>query len=267
MRICGIYAIENIISQKLYIGKSINVKKRILEHKRKLKNNVHFNKYLQKSWLKYGFENFKFKIIEECLEHELDEKEIYFIEKFKTITGVYNFKSGGNGGKHSYETKEKIKEKRKNQIITQETKLKMKKSRIGKKPNKGKKFSDEHKEKIKKAMKNRRLSEEHRAKISEANRRREVTKTTREKMSMSKKNKKISEETKMKIGNSNRGENHNLAKLNEVQVNEIRENKENLSCSKAGKKYGVSASHINNIRRGRMWKHLNKGEYLWNLEN
>ena len=70
----GIYKIENIINNIIYIGSSINVEKRFERHKYDLKRNKHHNIYLQRSYNKYGIENFKFEIIEEC--NILDIKSI-----------------------------------------------------------------------------------------------------------------------------------------------------------------------------------------------
>ena len=39
---------------------------------------------------KYGRDNFSFKIIEECPENQLAEKEIYWINKLNTYYGGYN---------------------------------------------------------------------------------------------------------------------------------------------------------------------------------
>ena len=75
----GIYKIENLVNEKVYIGQAVNISRRWNEHKFHLKNNNHFNKHLQNAWNKYGEKNFKFEPIEECLEIELDEKEIYWI--------------------------------------------------------------------------------------------------------------------------------------------------------------------------------------------
>ena len=57
---------------------------------------------------KYGWENFEKEILELCTETELDEKEIYYIEKYKP---EYNLTRGGNGNmgyKHTPEVREKL---------------------------------------------------------------------------------------------------------------------------------------------------------------
>jgi hypothetical protein len=63
MKISGIYKIVNKINGKYYIGSSINIHRRWREHKCGLLNNKHPNLHLQKSWNKYGCNNFDFIII------------------------------------------------------------------------------------------------------------------------------------------------------------------------------------------------------------
>ena len=109
-KISGIYCIENIVNNKKYIGQSINIKYRWTHHKWCLNNNCHENKYFQNAWNKYGEENFKFYILEEC-SNLIDEKEKYYIDFYKTliIDNGYNLDSGGNyNKKHSAITKMKI---------------------------------------------------------------------------------------------------------------------------------------------------------------
>lgn len=55
-------------------------------------------------------------------------------------------------------------------------------------------------------------------------------------------------------GNRTYGERASKAKLKEAQVIEIRAS--NLSQQKLGKRYGVSASTISQIKCGRSWRHL-----------
>lgn len=94
---CGIYSIENIINHKKYIGQSVDIKHRWYCHRSDLKNKKHDNDYLQKSWDKYGEENFQFKILEQCPRDMLNEKERYYIDLYNTMNRDcgYNLKSGG----------------------------------------------------------------------------------------------------------------------------------------------------------------------------
>jgi len=115
-KICGVYQIINIINGKIYIGSSIDIRSRWKEHKRELKKNKHHSSYLQRSWNKYGKNNFKFSIIEECDKEETLNREQYYLDTLKP----YDKKNGYNtainssapmtGRKHSKETLIKLSE-------------------------------------------------------------------------------------------------------------------------------------------------------------
>ncbi len=113
----GIYRIINIDNHKVYIGSSINIRKRWLEHKRMLRNNNHDNNYLQKSWNKYGELSFKFEIIEAEIDfNELLDREQYYLNLYKfNKNKCYNicFVAGNMlGFKHSCESKNKMSKSR-----------------------------------------------------------------------------------------------------------------------------------------------------------
>ena len=101
----GIYKIENKINGKVYIGQSIHIKKRWYEHKYQLNSNCHCNTHLQLSWNKYGQDNFTFVVIETCQKDELDDKEMYWIEYYKSYDELngYNISIGGQGAKLHYD--------------------------------------------------------------------------------------------------------------------------------------------------------------------
>jgi len=84
--VAGVYKIENIINNKIYIGSSNDIHKRLLEHKRRLKKNNHANNHLQNAWNKYGGDNFNFskvEIIEFPSREKLLEREQFWIDKTK----------------------------------------------------------------------------------------------------------------------------------------------------------------------------------------
>lgn len=139
----GIYGIQNSINNKIYIGKTgMNFGDRWDNHKALLRSNKHDNRYLQNAWNKYGEENFKFIIIEDCDKNTLNEREMYWIKFYKDKGLSYNLHDGGDGGynlgKHlSDETKRKIGEKNRENMLgkthSEETKKKMRDSHLGKK--------------------------------------------------------------------------------------------------------------------------------------
>ena len=81
-----IYAIENLINHKKYIGQTKNPKTRKCSHFSKLRHNKHINQHLQNSWNKDGESNFKFYILLQCEDDEANYLEEKLIEKM----GVYN---------------------------------------------------------------------------------------------------------------------------------------------------------------------------------
>lgn len=80
MKSC-VYQILNTVTDKFYIGHSIDYDVRWWEHERKLKTNKHDNPYLQAAWNKYGKDAFEFILIELVPENEMLSREQYWIDK------------------------------------------------------------------------------------------------------------------------------------------------------------------------------------------
>lgn len=86
-----IYKITNLINSKIYIGKDTT------------DNELYYGsgKLIKRSIKKYGIENFKKEIIEECSDYQLlSEREIYWIEYYNSnnLKIGYNISKGGDGG-------------------------------------------------------------------------------------------------------------------------------------------------------------------------
>lgn len=96
----GIYKITNIINNKKYIGQSRNIEKRIAKHKRTPfnPNSQEYNNVSYQDIRKYGLENFTFEILEECEITKLNNREIYWIDYYKSCNPEkgYNLSSGGD---------------------------------------------------------------------------------------------------------------------------------------------------------------------------
>lgn len=92
-KLSGIYCIRNIINNKVYIGKSINLLKRKTSHFSNLKQNKHKNFKLQGSINKYGIDKFIFEILEYCDNKDIDLKEIEYINKYNSSIKGYNIHS------------------------------------------------------------------------------------------------------------------------------------------------------------------------------
>lgn len=98
----GIYSITNNLNGKRYIGKSKNIKARFWQHKNALdkicngdsryKKNT--NRHLANSVLKYGIENFTFKVLQEfqeCSDADLADAEIYWMDFYKTTDRDFGY--------------------------------------------------------------------------------------------------------------------------------------------------------------------------------
>ena len=137
----GIYAIKNKLNNCTYVGQTgENFQRRYWHHRWKLNDDSHDNKYLQNAWNKYGEENFEFCVLEIISDKALlDEKEIKYIEKFKSQNASYNMLLGG-GGRRGYAMSEHAKQiigmKNREHMLgtrhSQETKNKMSNARRGK---------------------------------------------------------------------------------------------------------------------------------------
>lgn len=90
-KMIGIYKITNIKNNKVYIGSSKDVEKRIYNHKLRLKYGIHINKHLQSSYNKYGKENFKFEILVQIKEFILRKAEQFYINKYQSINPKYGY--------------------------------------------------------------------------------------------------------------------------------------------------------------------------------
>ena len=79
----GIYAIFNKVNGKYYVGQSICMLDRMKSHFYELDKNRHCNLHLQNSYNLYGKNAFEFIVLETCREHELSEREQYWIDELK----------------------------------------------------------------------------------------------------------------------------------------------------------------------------------------
>jgi len=95
--IIGIYSITNTINNKKYIGHTTDIKRRWQYHQGYLKRQKHDNAHLQEDYNKYGADSFKYEVIEECEEDQLEEKEIYWIAFYDAKNNGYNMTDGGGG--------------------------------------------------------------------------------------------------------------------------------------------------------------------------
>lgn len=102
-----IYSITNLQNNKLYVGKTSqsNPYDRWKQHLQLARNKDNISEDnsvhsmpIVRAISKYGADNFKFRVLEECTEESVNEREKHYIEKYNTADGVgYNCTYGGEG--------------------------------------------------------------------------------------------------------------------------------------------------------------------------
>lgn len=162
---CGVYCIRNIVNNKIYVGSSKNLYRRLHTHYLRLENKTHINSHLQNAYNLYSSEKFEVEILEFC-DNWL-KKEQYWIDFYKPYDREIGYNNtckvdSSYGYKHTDEAKEKMRaaklgtkqslesikkraEKLRGKKRTDEQKSKLRESKIGdKNPNFGKKENPEY---------------------------------------------------------------------------------------------------------------------------
>jgi len=117
----GIYVIKNLITNKVYVGKSVNIYIRIKQHITYLNTkDKNENVHLINSWHKYGRENFTYYVaeyIDNDVREEVDillkEKELFWMNNLNSLNNAfgYNLRYDSESGMiTSDETKKKLSE-------------------------------------------------------------------------------------------------------------------------------------------------------------
>jgi group I intron endonuclease len=171
-KIIGIYKITSP-SGKIYIGQSVDIKKRFYRYKR-LECSKQSKLYC--SLLSYGFNAHTFDIIEECTMEMLNERERYWQDFYNVLSenGLNLMltkttdKSGFLSDSHRKKISENHQSKKEGYVNPMQGK-KMSKESIEKTASKirGRKLTDAHKNKISKGNKGKKRTDETKRKIIE----------------------------------------------------------------------------------------------------
>jgi len=127
----GVYRITNTITDRVYIGSSVDINRRIKEHSYKLSMGRHANVHLQSSWNKHGAAAFIFEPLLECSVETRAEREQRFVDAYVLHDlPIYNQQASaesreGFGFKHSEETKYKIGLAHRGKIVLESTRKKI----------------------------------------------------------------------------------------------------------------------------------------------
>ena len=112
----GIYKIVNDTNNKIYIGKTKNFYKRYYQYKNAVTHckRKRINEYLMNAFLKYGFENFTFEVVEFCNNESLSERELFWMDNYQSYNRKfgYNLRRDSSSGVITHpETSKKISER------------------------------------------------------------------------------------------------------------------------------------------------------------
>ena len=219
----GIYKFTCVNNGKVYIGKSVCIRDRLHQHKKKSKNLT--GSYLfEKALIKHGWESFKIDIIEVFEDFDKNdeqdrlkiiEREAFYIEKYDSTNNKFGYnnckfgtdRTGCIGPKLSEETRKKMSISQKGRKIPLAVR---KKISLG---NKGKPKSKEHVEKNRQANLGKKLSEETKQKIGNASRGRKHSEESKEKLRNINLGRKMSEEARKNMSESQKGHRNNLGKI------------------------------------------------------
>jgi group I intron endonuclease len=153
-----VYLIQNLINGKVYVGQTKNFSNRKAGHLYSAKKGDLRPLYC--SIRKYGHENFEFRILEECDDHECDDREIYWISHYDSfnIDRGYNLTRGGEGSTGcvvSIETRQKMSDKHRGKPKSLEHRQAISRARLGweglrgaRNPNFGTHLTDQARKKI-----------------------------------------------------------------------------------------------------------------------
>jgi len=239
----GIYKITSP-SKKVYIGQSINIKKRWYYHKSVYKTK---KSKLYSSFIKYGIEKHKFEIIAVCLIEDLNTVEKYYVDLyqcFNSKNGLNLKDGGGSKGCVSEETKLKISNSlkgRKGKSWSDEKKINFSLKR------KGIKVSDETKRRMSIVKIGKLKSIETKKKMSEFQKTRSVEKGILTRLRFT--GTKLSEERKKIISEKNKGKlphNKGISKYN-FNIPYIIEKLNYTSCISISKEYGCNEAVLRNF--------------------
>lgn len=230
----GIYKLICRVNGKIYVGKTVNLRKRLYDHKNS-ENLENVNNFvIHKAIKKYGWDSFDVEILEiiEDFDKHRDKQKILNIESHyinllestnpERGYNICKFSTDRTGLFHSEETKQKISAANKGRKLSKESIEKMRMTKTGV-PHKGHspealekmrqsklgkkrpEFSKEWRENIGKGHRGLKMSEEAKQKISEAHKGKPKSEEAVEKMRQSRIGSKATEETKRKMSESRKG--------------------------------------------------------------
>lgn len=101
----GVYMIRLRLDKRMYVGSSVNVRKRVQNHLSALRKGAHHSPHLQRAWDKYGADMFEFVALGYYPREQLREKEQWWLDE---ATCAFNTSRTANSPVHTPAVREKI---------------------------------------------------------------------------------------------------------------------------------------------------------------
>jgi group I intron endonuclease len=225
----GVYKITCMINDKSYIGKSVNILKRMNAHKNCKKPDQKMS-YFHEAILKYGWDSFTVEILESfpVFDKQKDnvkllEREAFYIKKYRTTDKNFGYNlcaysNDGTGRPLSEEHKQKLRIMSSGKTHTQSAKDKVSEANLGRK------FTIEHREKLRRAklgIKRGPFSEEHKEKLRQANIGKKMSLESRVKMSEANRGKVLKPEHIEKLRLANLGRPRTPETIEKIKLGNI----------------------------------------------
>lgn len=121
----GIYLIHNLVNGKQYVGSSKNLNQRLSSYYSLSK--LLDNRYISRSIMKYGHDNFSVLILEfvesnENIKKDLLDREQYYLDLLKPALNINPTAGSSLGYQHSKETKQLLSSLKMGKSLSEETK-------------------------------------------------------------------------------------------------------------------------------------------------
>ncbi len=104
-----IYVIRNLVNDKVYVGQTIKPGQRKASHFNAIKDPTN-ERPLPRSMRKHGVENFRFEVLEECADDQVDEREKHWIAHFDSQNRERGYNLAPGGHSHTLEQHRRLSE-------------------------------------------------------------------------------------------------------------------------------------------------------------
>lgn len=107
-KLCGIYVIICTVTGEMYVGSSVDVRRRWRQHRNRLRKGTSTSPRLQSAWTTYP-DHFSFALLQECLEEKLHSMEQQWFDRLAPTLNVEGRAGTSLGRRLTPEQREKLK--------------------------------------------------------------------------------------------------------------------------------------------------------------